>query len=99
MTASESATKNGSLERASLLKATEYICPDHLLGHAVEILRKTMPDFFVVGLVSRAETDPSSTSIYAPNIRLSYSPPTQLPPPFPATLHVEGVPSSRPDPA
>lgn len=93
------AITSGSLELASTPNVLKYQYPDFVPGHAVEILRKTMPDFFVVGLVSRAETDPSGASIYAPNVRLSYSPPTPLPPPFPATLHVEGVSSSRPDPA
>ncbi|KAH7105772.1 hypothetical protein BKA62DRAFT_687913 [Auriculariales sp. MPI-PUGE-AT-0066] len=51
-----------------------------------------MPDFFAVGLVIRTESDPPYASIYAPNVRLSYTPPTQLPSPFPATLHVEGIP-------
>ncbi|EJD45620.1 hypothetical protein AURDEDRAFT_144964 [Auricularia subglabra TFB-10046 SS5] len=63
-----------------------------MLGHAVDLLRNTMPDFFSTGLVTRSEADPPGASIYAPNIRLSYTPPTQLPPPFPATLHVEGIP-------
>ncbi|KAF8908203.1 hypothetical protein CPB84DRAFT_1674484 [Gymnopilus junonius] len=28
--------------------------------------------------------------IYSPNVRLSYTPPVELPPPFPKTFHVEG---------
>ena len=31
-----------------------------------------------------------SESIYSPKIRLSYTPPVALPPPFPKTLHIEG---------
>ncbi|KDR70132.1 hypothetical protein GALMADRAFT_76538 [Galerina marginata CBS 339.88] len=30
-------------------------------------------------------------AIYSPNIRLSYTPPVALPPPFPKTLHAEGI--------
>ncbi|KZV94451.1 hypothetical protein EXIGLDRAFT_736956 [Exidia glandulosa HHB12029] len=61
-------------------------------GHAIDILRNTMPDFFATGLVSRSETDSPQASIYAPNIRLSYTPPVQLPSPLPATFRLEGIP-------
>jgi hypothetical protein len=30
-------------------------------------------------------------SIYSPRVKLEYTPPTSLPPPFPRTLHVEGA--------
>ncbi|PCH41940.1 hypothetical protein WOLCODRAFT_71796 [Wolfiporia cocos MD-104 SS10] len=30
-------------------------------------------------------------SIYSPTIRLAYEPPVELPPPFPRTLHVDGI--------
>jgi hypothetical protein len=35
-------------------------------------------------------------SIYSPKVRLSYTPPTALPSPFPRTLHVEGAHRLRP---
>ncbi|KAK7062615.1 hypothetical protein VNI00_000103 [Paramarasmius palmivorus] len=34
----------------------------------------------------------SLESIYSPKVRLSYTPPVELPTPFPKTLHIEGLP-------
>ncbi|OBZ77299.1 hypothetical protein A0H81_01782 [Grifola frondosa] len=72
-------------------------------GRAIYILQQTLPDFFATGLVSNLDTSVTSSSsqeenasekesIYSPKIRLSYTPPTPLPSPFPRTLHVEGLP-------
>ncbi|KAI0700652.1 hypothetical protein C8T65DRAFT_831487 [Cerioporus squamosus] len=69
-------------------------------GRAIYILQQTLPTFFSTGLISSVDTsghnsqskDEDDTSIYSPNIRLEYRPPTQFPPPFPRTLHVEGLP-------
>ncbi|KAI9570926.1 hypothetical protein HD554DRAFT_2017731 [Boletus coccyginus] len=72
-------------------------------GRAIYILERTLPDFFRVGLVSNI--DPTSPdivdvpvsesgnveSIYSPTIRLRYTPPVALPPPFPGTLSLEGL--------
>lgn len=72
-------------------------------GRAIYILEKTLPDFFQVGLV--AHVDPTRAdivsvpvsdsgdveSIYSPTVRLTYTPPVALPPPFPRTLSLEGV--------
>lgn len=71
-------------------------------GRAIYILEKTLPDFFQVGLV--ANFDPTRPdimdvpisegrdieSIYSPTIRLMYTPPVALPPPFSRTLSLEG---------
>ncbi|KAI0354011.1 hypothetical protein OH77DRAFT_533008 [Trametes cingulata] len=69
-------------------------------GRAIYVLQQTLPTFFSTGLISSVDTSPShaksnhddDTSIYSPNIRLVYRPPTPFPPPFPRTLHVEGLP-------
>lgn len=71
-------------------------------GRAIYILQQTLPGFFHTGLVaSLAEDDNSARTgggggeaqgIYSPRVRLAYTPPTALPPPFPRTLHVEGLP-------
>lgn len=42
------------------------------------------------GSDARARADQRAPSIYAANIRLSYTPPTALALPFPRTLQVEG---------
>ncbi|CDO73929.1 hypothetical protein BN946_scf185016.g86 [Trametes cinnabarina] len=75
-------------------------------GRAIYVLQQTLPTFFSTGLVSAVDTSPpnprasaasASThdddiiSIYSPNIRLVYRPPTPFPPPFPRTLQVEGL--------
>ncbi|OSD07683.1 hypothetical protein PYCCODRAFT_1429912 [Trametes coccinea BRFM310] len=74
-------------------------------GRAIYVLQQTLPSFFSTGLVSSVDTSPAisrpsvaltspdddDTSIYSPNIRLVYRPPTPFPPPFPRTLHVEGL--------
>ncbi|KAF8443683.1 hypothetical protein L210DRAFT_3089659 [Boletus edulis BED1] len=68
-------------------------------GRAIYILERTLPDFFQVGLVSHIDpTRPdivdvavSDESIYSPVIRLTYTPPVALPPPFPRTLSLEGL--------
>ncbi|THV01227.1 hypothetical protein K435DRAFT_718156 [Dendrothele bispora CBS 962.96] len=41
---------------------------------------------------TRSETESQLESIYSPKVRLSYTPPVQLPAPFPKTLTVEGIP-------
>ncbi|TFK86300.1 hypothetical protein K466DRAFT_493073 [Polyporus arcularius HHB13444] len=69
-------------------------------GRAIYVLQQTLPTFFSTGLISSVDTSGSNSrtkeedeiSIYSPNIRLEYRPPTQFPPPFPRTLHVEGLP-------
>ncbi|KAI0051613.1 hypothetical protein FA95DRAFT_1485200 [Auriscalpium vulgare] len=73
-------------------------------GRAIDHLRTTLPQFFSTGLISHprpvfnhasrldALVEDSSESIYSPRIRLSYTPPTALPAPFPRTLHIEGLP-------
>ncbi|KAI8973168.1 hypothetical protein BD414DRAFT_397476, partial [Trametes punicea] len=69
-------------------------------GRAIYILQQTLPTFFSTGLVSSIDTsNPSTrtrsdddTSIYSPNVRLVYRPPTPFPPPFPRTLQIEGLP-------
>ncbi|KAI9066198.1 hypothetical protein FKP32DRAFT_1646429 [Trametes sanguinea] len=68
-------------------------------GRAIYVLQQTLPTFFSTGLISSVDTSPSpalastdeDTSIYSPNIRLVYRPPTPFPPPFPRTLQVEGL--------
>ena len=64
----------------------------------VDTLRKTLPRFFACGLVDRLDNDMSGShehatpeSIYSHNIQLEYTPPNRLPP-FPQTLHVQGLP-------
>ncbi|KAH9896554.1 hypothetical protein C8Q73DRAFT_686029 [Cubamyces lactineus] len=70
-------------------------------GRAIYILQQTLPTFFSTGLISSIDTSSSpakgnstddDTSIYSPNIRLVYRPPTPFPPPFPRTLQIEGLP-------
>ncbi|KAF9010958.1 hypothetical protein BDZ89DRAFT_996134, partial [Hymenopellis radicata] len=84
-------------------------------GRAVDLIQKTLPDFFHTGLITSVEKatgDPCTSSpipipvvntnplgrhpelepIYSPKVRLSYTPPTRLPAPFPKTLHIEGFP-------
>ncbi|KAI0746402.1 hypothetical protein C8Q80DRAFT_1271302 [Daedaleopsis nitida] len=69
-------------------------------GRAIYVLQQTLPTFFTTGLISSVDTSGSNSrvkedneiSIYSPNIRLEYRPPTPFPPPFPRTLHVEGLP-------
>ncbi|KAG9311291.1 hypothetical protein JVU11DRAFT_8379 [Chiua virens] len=73
-------------------------------GRAIYILEQTLPDFFHIGLVSNVDpTRPDIVdvplseggnieSIYSPTIRLTYTPPVALPPPFPRTLSLEGLP-------
>ncbi|KAG8819674.1 hypothetical protein FRC19_009616 [Serendipita sp. 401] len=60
-------------------------------GRAIALLRETLPDFFKVGLVENSTEDESAGSIYSPRIQLLYTPPARLPP-FPPTLHIEGLP-------
>ena len=68
-------------------------------GRAIYILQQTLPTFFSTGLISSVDIsgtnsrtkDDDELSIYSPNIRLEYRPPTPFPPPFPRTLHVEGT--------
>ncbi|KAG6829952.1 hypothetical protein H0H92_002856 [Tricholoma furcatifolium] len=43
-------------------------------------------------LDSQTYADDDIEGIYSPKIRLSYTPPVALPPPFPTTLHIEGLP-------
>ncbi|KAG6828482.1 hypothetical protein H0H87_001839 [Tephrocybe sp. NHM501043] len=43
-------------------------------------------------LDSQPSSDDDIEVIYSPKIRLVYTPPVALPPPFPTTLHVEGLP-------
>ncbi|KAK0450403.1 uncharacterized protein EV420DRAFT_1563358 [Desarmillaria tabescens] len=71
-------------------------------GRAITVLQQTLPEFFKTGLITSindATGHLTSSSIhseqqhiYSPKIRLSYTPPVQLPSPFPQTLHVEGLP-------
>ncbi|KAF8528426.1 hypothetical protein BU17DRAFT_38136, partial [Hysterangium stoloniferum] len=79
-------------------------------GKAVYTLETTLPKFFQIGLISYVEPDTDTSgseasdsharpahipdSIYAPNIKLSYTPPTalSLPSAFPKKLQVEGLP-------
>ncbi|KIY66404.1 hypothetical protein CYLTODRAFT_423437 [Cylindrobasidium torrendii FP15055 ss-10] len=84
-------------------------------GRAIDLLQKTLPEFFEHGLITSLDrttgapnrsspipipvvkTDPLKSHpdlepVYSPHIRLSYTPPTQLPAPFPKTLSVEGLP-------
>ena len=79
---------------------------NRLIGRGIDLLQSTMPHFFDMGLVSspssllQKETSPmasSSTttphdedSVYSRTIRLTYTPPAPLPPPFPRTLNIEG---------
>ncbi|TBU40989.1 hypothetical protein BD309DRAFT_926148 [Dichomitus squalens] len=69
-------------------------------GRAIYILQQTLPTFFSTGLISSVDTSGGNEkgdksdeiSIYSPNVRLEYRPPVPFPPPFPRTLHVEGLP-------
>ncbi|SJL09338.1 uncharacterized protein ARMOST_12715 [Armillaria ostoyae] len=71
-------------------------------GRAINIIQQTLPEFFKTGLITSIDEETgrlTSSSvhseqqhIYSPKIRLSYTPPVQLPSPFPQTLHVEGLP-------
>ncbi|KAM5543774.1 hypothetical protein V8D89_002391 [Ganoderma adspersum] len=69
-------------------------------GRAIYILQQTLPGFFSTGLITSLDTstggetgkDGEEVSIYSPSIRLEYRPPTPFPPPFPRTVHVEGLP-------
>ncbi|KAI0056149.1 hypothetical protein BV25DRAFT_1648844 [Artomyces pyxidatus] len=73
-------------------------------GRAIDLLRTTLPTFFSTGLVTHpslsfnhssrldAISEDGADSIYSPRIRLSYTPPTALPAPFPRTLHIDGIP-------
>lgn len=70
------------------------------LGRAISLIQDTLPTFFTTGLVESyqltKDADPSdptsqSDSIYSKHIQLLYTPPTRLPP-FPSTIHVEGLP-------
>ncbi|KAF7305946.1 hypothetical protein HMN09_00749000 [Mycena chlorophos] len=45
----------------------------------------------ILGSVVGAPAPNDLDSIYSPNIRLSYTPPGNLPPPLPKTLHIEGI--------
>lgn len=71
-----------------------------LPGRAIYVLQQTLPSFFATGLITSPDTSPGSEtggeeeelSIYSPSIRLEYRPPTPFPPPFPRTVHVEGLP-------
>ncbi|KAG8221624.1 hypothetical protein J3R82DRAFT_1902 [Butyriboletus roseoflavus] len=77
-------------------------CDSRAQGRAIYILENTLPDFFQVGLVANVDpTRPdivdvpvsesgSVESIYSRNVRLMYTPPVALPPPFPRTLSLEG---------
>lgn len=58
-------------------------------GRAIFILQQTMPTFFSTGLLTSLDDTLHEDSIYSPKIRLSYTPPTPLPAPFPKTFHVE----------
>ena len=68
-------------------------------GRAIYVLERTLAHFFQIGLVSsidptRPDIVPESgsvESIYSPAIRLTYTPPAPLPPPFPRTLSLEGA--------
>ncbi|KAF7315803.1 hypothetical protein MIND_00096400 [Mycena indigotica] len=73
-------------------------------GRAIYVLEQTLPDFFTTGLVNSidsvtgtlrpihaSQSSQDVDMIYSPNIRLSYTPPTALPPPLPKTLHIEGI--------
>ncbi|KAG6918796.1 hypothetical protein DXG01_011548 [Tephrocybe rancida] len=40
----------------------------------------------------QTSSDDDIEIIYSPKVRLSYTPPMALPPPFPTTLHIEGLP-------
>ncbi|KAL1939294.1 hypothetical protein VTO73DRAFT_10097 [Trametes versicolor] len=69
------------------------------IGRGIYILQQTLPTFFSTGLISsvdtssghntnsRAKDDSEDTTIYSPNIRLTYRPPTPFPPP----LQIEGI--------
>ncbi|KAI0654970.1 hypothetical protein C8Q70DRAFT_924479 [Cubamyces menziesii] len=101
LTASNSPQSGGSSSRPdgpSELSDQEW---EIRTGRAIYILQQTLPTFFSTGLVSSLDTPDSAprgkptdddTSIYSPNIRLVYRPPTPFPPPFPRTLQIEGLP-------
>ncbi|GBE84532.1 hypothetical protein SCP_0605110 [Sparassis crispa] len=58
-------------------------------GRAIDVLHRTLPDFFRTGLVTSPADE---VGIYSPRIRLAYTPVVPLPAPFPRTLHIEGLP-------
>ncbi|GLB41188.1 hypothetical protein LshimejAT787_0904030 [Lyophyllum shimeji] len=110
----ETLTERNVLEQAVFT----LLDSDSFLGRAIYLLQQTLPEFFLVGLVTSIDREtgtprPASASIpvlnanpldvqtyidednetiYSPKVRLSYTPPVALPPPFPATLHIEGLP-------
>ncbi|KAJ7621105.1 hypothetical protein FB45DRAFT_928392 [Roridomyces roridus] len=72
-------------------------------GRAIYLIQNTLPEFFTTGLVYLpvananpldylSGVDQDVDTIYSENIRLSYTPPVELPAPFPKTLNVEGAP-------
>ncbi|KAI0635438.1 hypothetical protein C8Q77DRAFT_706374 [Trametes polyzona] len=89
-------TPNTGNDRSNELSDQEW---EIRTGRGIYILQQTLPTFFSTGLISSLDTSRSGsgtktdddTSIYSPNIRLVYHPPTPFPPPFPRTLQIEGL--------
>jgi hypothetical protein len=71
-------------------------------GRAIYILTQTLPNFFECGLVD--SLDPAAdgagdgAALYAPHVRLEYTPPFSLPAPLPRTFWAQGPlrPRARP---
>lgn len=84
---------NGKYDQVRHIYLKPHILSDTVIGRAVGLIRDTLPNFFETGLVDRYshEGKIESELIYSPRIQLIYTPPTRLPP-FPNTLHIEGLP-------
>ncbi|KAJ7198819.1 hypothetical protein GGX14DRAFT_468959, partial [Mycena pura] len=65
---------------------------DRFTGSAHEPSASYIPVASVNPFDYHVPPDEDVESIYSPNVRLSYTPPVALPPPFPKTLHIEGMP-------
>ncbi|KAF5361674.1 hypothetical protein D9758_007296 [Tetrapyrgos nigripes] len=71
---------------------------DRATGEPKKIPTSALPGMTLPAVKVIPGLNPSTTkemeleSIYSPKVRLSYTPPAQLPAPFPKTLSVEGIP-------
>ncbi|KAF9513771.1 hypothetical protein BS47DRAFT_1295850 [Hydnum rufescens UP504] len=68
---------------------------DLRVGRGLYVLTSTLPEFFNSGLILNASHDAQSGDdepIYSKLVELSYTPPIPLPPPFPQTFHIQGLP-------